>query len=211
MKEMDHAETIAKRVLEAVLPGTRMTYRVDQSRGEHDFDLSYSDGSISAVEVTSSVDEAIEHAYARIRDTRKGGPMVKTKLCERDWLVRPALWADLRMVRAKVDQYLAAVEFAGIDRFWAPTDLHPSVERIYQNLGVVSGSVFSHWKEPGQIGIMFPTRGGAPSSERLPQSKLPTRKLSRSTTDESWVCLARTSGTWSYMYTLHTRVRGACL
>ena len=87
--------------------------------------------------------------------------MVKTKLCERDWLVRPALWADLRMVRAKVDQYLAAIEFVGIDRFWAPTDLHPSVDRIYQNLGVVSGSVFSHWKEPGQIGIMFPTRGGA--------------------------------------------------
>jgi hypothetical protein len=138
-----------------------MTYRVDQSRGEHDFNLSYLDGSISAVEVTSSVDEAIEHAYARIRDTRKGGPMVKTKLCENDWLVHPALCADLRMVRAKVDQYLAAVEFAGIDRFWAPTDLHPSVERIYQNLGVVSGSVFSHWKEPGQIGIMFPTRGGA--------------------------------------------------
>ena len=37
-----------------------MEYRVDQSRGQYDFDLHNSDGSVAAVEVTSSVDQLIE-------------------------------------------------------------------------------------------------------------------------------------------------------
>jgi hypothetical protein len=51
-----------------------MEYRVDQSRGQYDFDLYNSDGSVDAVEVTSSVDQLVERTYARIR---KRGPMVK--------------------------------------------------------------------------------------------------------------------------------------
>jgi hypothetical protein len=35
------------------------------------------------------------------------------------------------------------------------------VERIYRDLAVISGSVYPHWKEPGQIGISLPSGGGA--------------------------------------------------
>ncbi len=157
--EMDHAESTAQRLVEATLIGSRMEYRVDQSRGQHDFDLHNSDGSVAAVEVTSSVDQLIERTYARIR---KGGAMVKTKRCKKDWLIHPALGADPKLIRSKIDHYLAEIELEGIDQFWVPTNLHSAdVERIYRDLAVVRGSVFPHWKEPGQIGISLPTGGGA--------------------------------------------------
>ena len=141
---------------------------------QYDFDLCHPDGSVSAVEVTSSVDQAIEQTYARIRDPRKGGAMVKTKLCKKDWLVHPGLGADPKLIRLRIDRYLAAIECQGIDEFWAPTDLHrPSVERVYHDLGIVSGSVFPHWKERGQIGIcLSPSTSAGPSKRRLPQLRL---------------------------------------
>ena len=159
---MDHAESIAQQLVEAVVVGSRMEYRVDQSGGQHDFHLHNPDGSLAAVEVTSSVDQVLEQTYARLRNTRNGGATVKTKLCKKDWMVHPALVADPRRLRSSVDRYLADIEAEGIDRFWGPTDVNsPSVERIYRDLAVISGSVFPHWKEPGQIGIALPSRGGA--------------------------------------------------
>jgi hypothetical protein len=53
---MDHAETVAKRVLEVILPGL-MEFQPLQSHGESDFVLRYHSGTIAAVEVTSSVDQ----------------------------------------------------------------------------------------------------------------------------------------------------------
>jgi hypothetical protein len=159
---MDHAETVAQRLLEAVLIGTRMVYRVNQSRGEHDFDLHYPDGRVSAVEVTSSVDEGGERTNAAILDKRKGGPAVKTKLCEKDWYVHPVPGANINKIRDKIDEYIAAIESAGIEKFFFFSQKdHPSVERIYADLGVVSGSVFPYWKEPGFIKIAPPGGGGA--------------------------------------------------
>ena len=58
---MNHAEAIAEQLFEAVLVGTRMKYRHDQTRSEHDFDLCYPGGRVSAVEVTSSTDEKVKH------------------------------------------------------------------------------------------------------------------------------------------------------
>jgi hypothetical protein len=154
---MNCAESIAKRLFEAVLIGSRMEYRVEQSRGQHDIDLHHLDGSVDSVEVTSSVDQALEQTYARIR---RDGFMVKTKLCKKDWLIHPARSADPRLIRSKADQYLADIELEGIDHFLAPTNWHsPSVERIYLDLAVVSGSVYP-WREPGQIGMALPAGGG---------------------------------------------------
>jgi hypothetical protein len=114
---MDHAESTAQRVLEAILVGAGMKYHVDQSRGQHDFDLHNSDGSVAAVEVTSSVESVVEQTYARIR---KGGARVKTNRCKRDWLIHPALGADIRLIRSKIDCYLIEVENEGIDHFLGP-------------------------------------------------------------------------------------------
>lgn len=163
--KVDHAESVAQRLFEALLVGSRMTYRQDQSRGQHDFDLCLPDGTSSAVEVTSSVDQRTEETHASILNKRKGGPMVKGRLCKHGWYVHPAPTANVNLIRSKVDEYLAAIEAAGIEKFYGPTDWrNPSVERIYRDLHVVSGSVFPHWKEPGQIGIALPGGGGALSA-----------------------------------------------
>src|SRR5580704_17814835 len=100
---MDHAESIAQQLVEAAVIGSRMEYRVDQSRGQHDFHLHYADGSLAAVEVTSSVNQVVERTYARLRNPRSGGVMVKTKLCKKDWMIHPALVADPRRLRSNVD------------------------------------------------------------------------------------------------------------
>ena len=92
--------------------------------------------------------------------------MVKTRLCKKDWYVHPVLGARINRLRSRIDEYLAAIEAVNIERFHATTDWYnPSVERIYHDLGVVSGSVFPHWKEPGQIGIALPGGGGALSAD----------------------------------------------
>jgi hypothetical protein len=58
-RPMDQAERLAKAVIEALLPGSKMEYREKQSQGArvYDFDLGYADGRVTAVEVTASVNE----------------------------------------------------------------------------------------------------------------------------------------------------------
>ena len=68
---MDHAETVAKRLFESLLPGAGMEYHPEQSRGEHDFDLHYPDGRVCPVEVTSSVDRILEETHAASSVTKK--------------------------------------------------------------------------------------------------------------------------------------------
>lgn len=157
---VDHAEEIAQRLLESAIPGARMNYRESQSKGEYDFDLRYADGSVSAVEVTSSVDQTLEETHAAIVDRDNGGSSIPTRLCKNSWYIH--LLSDTRInpLRKSADRHLAAIEDAGIEKFWAPTDDRPSVEAIYRDLGVMSGSVAS-WVKPGNILMSFPGSGGA--------------------------------------------------
>jgi hypothetical protein len=53
---MNKAEEIAKTLMEIIYVGAEMRYRRDQSKGEYDYDLRYTDGTIAAVEVTASMD-----------------------------------------------------------------------------------------------------------------------------------------------------------
>jgi hypothetical protein len=163
---MDHAEQVARRVLEATIIGSRMVYRSDQSLGVHDFDLHYPDGRVVPVEVTASVDEALERTNAAITDRKKGGSAIKTKLCKKDWYIHPEPKANINQIRAKVDEYLAAIESEHIERFFSPTAAseHPSVERIYIDLGITGGSVIQ-WKDPGYIRLSPPGGGGSLSAD----------------------------------------------
>ena len=96
---MNHAETLAQRIVETIIEGSRMVYRPDQSRSIHDFDLHYADGRVCAVEVTASVDEAGERTNAAILDSKKGGSAIKTKLCKKDWRVCPGPDASINRIR----------------------------------------------------------------------------------------------------------------
>ena len=110
-----------------------MEYRANQSPSVHDFDLPYPDGRTVAMEVTASVDQTGEETNAAILDKKKGGPAVKTKLCRKDWYIHPEPTASINKIRDKADEYLAAVESDGMERFFGPIDhcTYPSVQRIY--------------------------------------------------------------------------------
>lgn len=88
-KPMDHAENVAKTIVEGLLPGSRMAFNVDQSSGVHDFDLQLPDGTVAAVEVTAAVDEVRMRTTAAILAHAKGGPAIKTHRCKKDWYIEP--------------------------------------------------------------------------------------------------------------------------
>src|SRR5262245_20959648 len=117
---MDHAETVAKRLFEFILVGARMEYRVNQSQGEDDFDLCYPEGGVYPVEVTSAVDESVELTNAAIVNKKKGGSAIKTKLCEKDWYIYPCVGANINKIRCRADEYLAAIESEGLEKFFGP-------------------------------------------------------------------------------------------
>ena len=158
---MDHAETVAQAVVEALETGSRVQYQARQSHGEHDFDLLYGDGRAAALEVTAAADEHGEKTVAALLDKRKGGSFVPTKLCKQDWYVHPDRNACINKIRAKADEYLTQIEAEGLNRFFGPLDAagHDSVCRIWNDLGVLAGAV-TKWKVPGQIGVLPPGSGG---------------------------------------------------
>ena len=68
--------------------------------------------------------------------------------------------ARVNLIRKDAGRYLAAIESDGIETFWGPTDGRSSVEPIYRNLRVISGSA-KPWIKPGHILISPPITGGA--------------------------------------------------
>lgn len=189
---LDHAESVAKAVVEALENGTRMLHQARQSHGEHDFDLVYGDGRIATLEVTAATDERAEATHAALRDERKGGHFIHTQLCRLDWHINPRRDARVNKIRERADRYLAEIEAAGLTTFFSPMDAseHESVRRIWTDLGVFSGSVMK-WNPPGRIGISPPGGGGAISAASLTEAVLGEarksdnlRKLGNAKTDE---------------------------
>ena len=164
---MNHAEQVAQVVLKAALDGARLHYREDQSTSVHDFDLVLS-GGVDAVEVTTSTDPSRRATVAAIMDARKGGQFVPTHCCRKDWLVHPVSGANIDLIRRRVDEYLAAIEVDGLERFFSPVDAdaHQSVWRIYEDLSIEGGGVL-RWNPPGRIGISTPSGGGVVGAEHF--------------------------------------------
>jgi len=159
---MDHAERVAKHIVEALIPGATMVYHTAQSTGDHDFDLTYADGTTVPVEVTASMDPVQVQTYAAIK---KQGGLVPRQKCRLDWLVHPLPGANIKRIRAEIDKYLADVETDGISYFHthAHAYMYQSVDRLRQDLGVESAGVVK-WKQPG-IQIGYPGTGGAVGAE----------------------------------------------
>jgi hypothetical protein len=160
---VDHAETFAQLIVETIIHGSRMVYRMDQCRTIHDFDLYYPDGRVGAAEVTASVDEAGERTNAAILDPKKGGSTIKAKLCKKDWRIWPESEANINNIRKRGDEYLAKVESTGIEKFFSASDKwkYPSVERLYTELLIFSGEVIqSQDDDRRHIWIAPPVNGG---------------------------------------------------
>jgi hypothetical protein len=133
-----------------------MTYRLSQSNGEYDFDLAYSDSSKAAVEVTTTIDRALQETWRQILDKRKGRGVIPAKHCKRSWSITISSDTRVDPIRRKADEYLAAIEHAGILSFQGATDSNQQVRDIYEDLGVVHGSVFPEWLAPPRILIGLP-------------------------------------------------------
>jgi hypothetical protein len=162
---VNHTEKIAQVIVEAVIEGSCMVYRTDQSQSIHDFDLHYPDGRVVAMEVTASVAQADEETHAAVLNRRKGGPTLKAELCKKTWRIIPEASASINRIRNSVDRYLASIESAGVEHFFSASDRyrHSSVDKIYTELKVQSGDVI-RWQAPGYIQIGLPIGGGFVSS-----------------------------------------------
>src|SRR5258708_32859190 len=112
---MDHAEIVAKRVLESVLLGT-MEYQSKQSHGEYDFELHYHSGAKAAVEVTKSVDRTQTETIAAIR-SKRNTPFIYATKCKKSWVIFPAKSAKIIRIREAADEYLSRLEQAGKEKF----------------------------------------------------------------------------------------------
>jgi hypothetical protein len=117
---MNYPEAVAKRVLETVLSGASLDYRLNQSNGEHDFDLRWSDGAIDALEVTASVDQVQAATIGAIRSKRRGGSVIPTIKCRKSWVIFPIKGARIKQIRQNADDYLFSLEKDNVERFFWP-------------------------------------------------------------------------------------------
>lgn len=154
---MDHAESVAKCVLEGVLHG-RMEYQHIQSHGEYDFELHYN-GTTAAVEVTASVDRKQREIVAAIRD--ENGSSIPATKCKNDWVIFAARGARIPNIRKAADDCLFGLEQAGITEFsWVRDWNRPCVQQICRDLKVTSGRIIRTGVHP-VIRILPPAGGGA--------------------------------------------------
>ena len=84
---MRKTEEIAKRVVEAVLPGTEMKPNLSQSHGECDFNLHYPDGNVVAVEVTESAIQLQKQISAEIQNNQGKRLIIEAKKCKKSWWI----------------------------------------------------------------------------------------------------------------------------
>jgi len=156
---MRPTESIAKLVLEAILPDATLEYRLVQSHGEYDFDLLYADGTVAALEVTGAVDQTLMKTVGAIRGKRAGGPVIKPSLCKKSWVIFPSNGASIPKIRADADRCLARLEKEGVGNFSCVSS-SATVQEICCQLQITGGGCFSAGCSP-KIRIEFPIGGGA--------------------------------------------------
>lgn len=158
---MNHAETVAKQVLEGILAGT-MEYQPEQSHGEFDFEFrDHSGVAVAAVEVTASVDQTRAQTIAAIRSKKRGGSVIPATKCKKGWLITPTKDANINRIREAADEYLFGLEQAGIESFYWVRDFERQcVQDICYGLKIIGGSVIPTGASP-KICIASPIGGGA--------------------------------------------------
>jgi hypothetical protein len=156
---MNYSEAVSKRVLESILPGATLNYRLSQSHGEYDFDLHYSDGAIAAVEVTAAMDETLMRTVGAIRGKRAGGSAIRAVACKKSWVIFAAKGGSISRIRKDADAYLADLEREGIDKFFCVSSSE-SVRKVCCHLQITGGGVISSEGNP-TIHIGGPMGGGA--------------------------------------------------
>ena len=158
---MRRSERLAKAVVEAIIPGSRMMFRNSQANSEYDFDLWLHDGSKAALEVTASVDRDDLRAIVAITDPRKGGQFLAAQHCRYTWHLQPTPGARIDRIREQADQQLARLEVLDVREFGvhAKGIDHAVAAQVAAILRVDSAKTLP-WIKPPQIIIGMPGRGG---------------------------------------------------
>jgi hypothetical protein len=147
---MRTTERIAKRLLEAAMPGASMTFRDSQANGEYDFDLRLPTGALAAVEVTAASKQQHIAFLAALTDPKKGGDSFTLQGSTVAWWLWLSSKASIDRVRNEAGTHLLQLETSGITAFSGDdTDLHPSIEVLHDALGVQRAHA---WKaDPGTV------------------------------------------------------------
>ena len=147
---MNLVEEIAKNIIEQLIPGSLMQFQAFQSNSEHDFNLVYADGGTVPLEVTEATDGEWLKQSDWTLNQKYGRQFVVANRCKNTWIVHRFDGSDLKLIRKKVDQYLADIEAAGLQKFYFSTDYvcHPSVRAICEHLGIEAGRVFKTTRAP---------------------------------------------------------------
>jgi hypothetical protein len=181
--DMNLPETIAKRVVEHILPGSTMHYRRNQSTSTYDFDLRHRDGD-AAMEVTMAANKERLETIAAIRKQTKGGPVVKATRCSKSWRILPRPAANINRIRESIDSYLAPIEAEGYINFVSELDYVKSeaIRNILHDLQIERGSVYAETER--QIFIELPGQWGqCPQMRSIASLK---QKQPKRITEKSW-------------------------
>jgi hypothetical protein len=151
---------IAAGVLQQCVPGAVVTLHDTGGNAQYDYQVELPAGEEIAVEVTRAADPTHISTSYEVLSVNKGGQFIRADRCSKDWYVIPIVGARIGLIRQEVDAYLASIEQAGIERFFAYTDAAESAEvrSILEDLGVEAGWVAS-WKTSPQICIALPGLG----------------------------------------------------
>lgn len=165
---MNYSETIAKQIIETLIPGSEMRFQTSQSNREYDFNLIFKNGQSVSLEVTVSTDQSYRETVAAIRSNQKGGCFIQGNRVKKGWYVTPAPNANINKIREHIDPHLAEIEAEGLASFNSYLDAGQSIAvmRIFTELQIVHGTEHK-WKKPAQIGIAQPGQETMVYSENL--------------------------------------------
>ena len=159
---MNHDERLAKRIVQAAMPGFQLEFNVDQSKSVADFSMAEGGIEIGLLEATRSTDQMCEQLRQEIRKDW----IIERRHCESDWKIYLGKRARVKQVKECADQYLREIEKDGVNEFFSAIHSeYESVRSICDDLNVEYGKV-TKWKRPG-IGMTDTGSGGIARPETV--------------------------------------------
>jgi hypothetical protein len=165
---MRPSERIAKLLIERVFPEAYAEPVVVQSHGEWDLDV-YSGETAFPMEVTQATSGRSESLYGAIVGADGQGCAVPRSQARGSWAVTVSRLTNVRKVRKRLDQLLAALETTGLTMF----DVRdpemadkPEVRALWEELRITDGFSNSDWQVPNHE-LMAPIDSAMLASDQV--------------------------------------------
>lgn len=117
----------------------RLREVISQSHGEHDFDILDAAGNqVGIMEVTMAANHSHVSTMSAVFDSKHGSAVAPRRRARACWDVTSVQGVRMSRVRASLDDYLVAIEQAGLSEFAATSEI-PEVVAIRRELKIGSG------------------------------------------------------------------------